>query len=215
MDSTAAHKYIVGPLNNPEPIDETGLNSTFRSTFATNRHGTPSNIPAPLACPPRRRASNPGPRSPLAAGTTGGARARARGRTVTHPRRRPAPGLDTIDRLDDAAALAAGGARRHHDGPFDAVLLAANAVPGAGPVAALAGSNAAALAATPRERVADAVERHRPLDGVADVAAGGRDRFGRWYDYSEQNLMTEGNVGLGKAPGEVSCDPGRDGVLIG
>jgi hypothetical protein len=212
MDSTAAHDYIVGPLNDAEPVDETGLNTTFRSTFAPNRHGTPSNVPAPLACaPPRRRASNPAPYSPPAGGGGGGSSPRrARGRTVHHPRRRPAswvPGADTIDRLDAAAAPAGGGRYYHHGGPFDASLLAANAgSPATSPVAALAGSNAAALRATPRERVVDAIERRRPLDGVADVACGGTDRFGRWYDYSEINLMVEGEGGQGMMPGEVSAE---------
>jgi hypothetical protein len=202
MSSAAAHNYLVGPLNDPEPIDVTGLNSTFRSTFYTNRHSTPTNVPPPLtAAPPRRRASNPSPR----AAHPGSHPRRARGRTVTArpttwmgPTAIPASGLDTIDRLDGA------GAGYHHDGPYDATLLANNAVPGASPVAALAGTTAAALAATPREKVADAVESHRPLDGVADVAAGGCDRFGRWYDYSELDLMAEGDGGLGKVPGEVS-----------
>jgi len=68
------------------------------------------------------------------------------------------------------------------------------------PIAALKYGNAEALKATPREAIRDSVRKHRPLDGVAAVPSGGRDRFGRTYNYDEgTNLMVE--AGYRRWPG--------------
>src|ERR1700753_4286333 len=54
MDSSEAHKYIIDPLIAPDPSDETGLNCSFRSTFApapTNMSSSQGSTP-PMAHPP-------------------------------------------------------------------------------------------------------------------------------------------------------------------
>lgn len=100
------------------------------------------------------------------------------------------PGADLIDKLDPAF----GGRAYHHEGPYDAALLARNTSYENSPVAALESSNAEAIKATPAENVKDAVERHIPLDGVAIVPPGMQDRFGRTYNYEEgADLMHEMN----------------------
>nr|POF13035.1 hypothetical protein CFP56_10183 [Quercus suber] len=98
-----------------------------------------------------------------------------------HLNKRHLPGADLVDRLDPAL----GGRAYHHEGPFDAALLSRNTDPKTAPINALETSNAEALKATPRENVRDAVEHHKPLDGVAVVPPGGTDRFGRTYNYQE------------------------------
>nr|POF26020.1 hypothetical protein CFP56_22168 [Quercus suber] len=98
-----------------------------------------------------------------------------------HLNKRHLPGADLVDRLDPAI----GGRAYHHEGPFDAALLARNTDPKTAPINALETSNAEALKATPRENVRDAVEQHKPLDGVAVVPPGGADRLGRTYNYEE------------------------------
>ena len=102
-----------------------------------------------------------------------------------------------IDNLD----FVPGGSQYHHEGPFDATLRSRNMVPQFSPVAAVADSNNEALKATPRERIQEAVERHMPLDGVAEFPPGEQDGFGRVYSYEELNMMSD----LGKVK-KVSAD---------
>lgn len=98
-------------------------------------------------------------------------------------------GPDTIDRLDPAV----GGRPYHHEGPYDAASLARNRDPKYAPVAALESTNSETIRATPQENVKDALERHKPLDGVAAVPPGQPDRLGRTYDYEEgTDMMREG-----------------------
>ena len=105
-----------------------------------------------------------------------------------HLKKKHLPGPDTIDQLDPAI----GGRAYHHEGPYDAALLARNNSFGISPVAALETTNAEALKATAPENVRDAVERHKPLDGVAQVPSGLPDRFGRTLHYEEgADLMHE------------------------
>ncbi|KIX01747.1 uncharacterized protein Z518_09474 [Rhinocladiella mackenziei CBS 650.93] len=93
---------------------------------------------------------------------------------------------DTIDKLDHS-----GGTAWHHGGPYDATLFARNNSSNS-PLAALAGSNAEALKATPKEKIMDSVIGHRPLDGVAAYAPGNQDRNGNVYCYEEgDNMMIE------------------------
>ncbi|EXJ74191.1 uncharacterized protein A1O5_02485 [Cladophialophora psammophila CBS 110553] len=95
---------------------------------------------------------------------------------------------DIIDKLD----LTGGGAY-HHGGPYDATLFARNNSLNS-PLAAVANSNAEALKATPREKIIDSVQGHRPLDGVAAYAPGNMDRNGNVYSYEEgDNMMIEGS----------------------
>lgn len=94
---------------------------------------------------------------------------------------------DTIDNLDHS-----GGTAWHHGGPYDATLYARNNSSNS-PLAAVASSNAEALKATPKEKIIDSVQRHRPLDGVAAYAPGNMDRLGNVYTYEEgDNMMIEG-----------------------
>lgn len=102
-----------------------------------------------------------------------------------HLQKRHLPGADSIDRLDDA------GFRYHHEGPYDAALLARNTDVKSSPVAALATSNEAALKATPTEKIQDAVRGHRPLEGTADIAPGNKDSQGRVLQYDEADIMRE------------------------
>lgn len=117
-----------------------------------------------------------------------------------HLHKRHLPGADTIDRLDDA------GFRYHHEGPYDAALLARNTSYKSSPVAALAHSNEEALKATPSEKIYDAVKGHRPLEGTADTAPGDTDDLGRTYHYEEgTDMMREdgGTAGNYKRWGDV------------
>lgn len=85
------------------------------------------------------------------------------------------------------------GGAYHHEGPYDATLLARNTAVGSSPVAAVRESNIEALRATPREMIHDSLRAHRPLDGVALVPPGVADRNGQVYDYEEKNLIIEGD----------------------
>lgn len=106
-----------------------------------------------------------------------------------HLKKRSMQGPDIIDRLDPAI----GGRAYHHEGPYDAASLARNRDPKYAPVAALETTNSEALRATPQENVRDALEKHKPLDGVAVVPPGQPDRLGRTYDYEEgEDMMREG-----------------------
>lgn len=118
-----------------------------------------------------------------------------------HLQKRHIPGPDTVDRLDEAAP----GGRYHHEGPYDAALLARNTSFNSSPIAAVRGTNAEALRATPKENVIDAIEKHRPLDGTAIIPPGGQDKLGRRYDYHEgENLMIELGGNYKRWPGVVS-----------
>jgi len=105
-----------------------------------------------------------------------------------HLNKRQLPGADQIDRLDPAL----GGRAYHHEGPYDAALLARNMDSKTAPIAALETSNQEALKATPRENIKDALERHKPLDGVAQMPPGVPDQLGRTYEYEEgADMMRE------------------------
>ncbi|MCJ1478719.1 hypothetical protein MMC13_007402 [Lambiella insularis] len=106
-----------------------------------------------------------------------------------HLRKKHFVGPDSIDKLDDV------GGKYHHDGPFDATLLAKNTSYLTSPVEAVSATNEEALKATPREKVVDSIERHRPLDGVAVVPPGMTDSTGRTFDYQEGSdlMIEEGN----------------------
>lgn len=107
-----------------------------------------------------------------------------------HLRKKHLPGPDTIDGLDTTI-----GGPYHHEGPFDATLLARNTSNTISPIQAVRDSNAEALKATPEERIKDSVERHRPLDDVAIVPPGVPDKSGRVYQYEEGTdlMIEEGN----------------------
>ena len=117
-----------------------------------------------------------------------------------HLRKKNFQGADVIDRLD-----AAGFARYHHEGPYDAASLARNnkhvKYP---PIAAVRVTNEKALRATPRENIVDAVTKHRPLEGVANIPPGVPDRFGRVLNYEEgADLQREPGGDYRRWPGVV------------
>jgi len=96
------------------------------------------------------------------------------------------------------------GGNYHHGGPYDAALLARNTSWESSPIAAVSASNEEALRATPRENIIDALERHRPLDGVANIPPGMPDRFGRVLDYEEgADLQREAGGDYRRWPGVV------------
>ena len=105
-----------------------------------------------------------------------------------HLRKKHLVGADRIDRLDNLIAP------YHHEGPYDATLLARNTSYTNSPVEAVSTSNEEALKATPRELIKDSVEKHRPLDGTAMVPPGMADRYGNTYNYQEgTDMMIENN----------------------
>lgn len=106
-----------------------------------------------------------------------------------HLRKKHTPGADSIDRLGGAAGA------YHHEGPYDATLLARNTSFASSPLEAVAASNEEALRATPREMIKDSVDKHRPLDGVASVPPGMTDQYGRTYEYQEgTDMMRQDNA---------------------
>ncbi|KAF1360460.1 hypothetical protein EJ07DRAFT_115165, partial [Lizonia empirigonia] len=274
-----AHHALIDPLIEPDPSDETGLNSHFRSTFAPREDGpiTPpgsaglsagtnpflpskhtgnsvetnpyrrsrasSDAKAPSATvskvgqttprssryeypsPPQsasprkqhfsnhrtdafgsldesrpRRSSQPSslrPQSQYVSGRNRGGSLNVDGSPLEtirketktahrahHLRKKNLQGADIIDRLDKT-----GVSRYHHEGPYDAASIARNRDKKHSPVAAVQESNEEALRATPRENIQDAVERHRPLEGVATVPPGMADKFGHVYNYEEGTDM--------------------------
>ncbi|KAF2705177.1 hypothetical protein K504DRAFT_494116 [Pleomassaria siparia CBS 279.74] len=114
-----------------------------------------------------------------------------------HLRKKNFHGADIIDRLDKT------GFSYHHEGPFDAANIARNRVWKHSPVAAVQDSNEEALRATPRENIADAITRHRPIEGVASVPPGLPDRFGHVLEYEEgADLQREPGGDYRRIPGE-------------
>lgn len=100
---------------------------------------------------------------------------------------------DTIDTLDNV-----GLGQYHHEGPYDATLLARNNSFSSSPVAAVAGTTTETLKATPHEKIVDSVTSHRPLEGVAVYPPGTTDPEGRTYHYQEgENMMIDLNPGGG------------------
>lgn len=83
----------------------------------------------------------------------------------------------------------------HHEGPYDATLLARNTSKYQSPIDAVRSSNAEALKATPQENIEDALRRHVPLYGVGIVPPGGRLESGQVMDYTEgDDLMRDSDA---------------------
>ena len=105
-----------------------------------------------------------------------------------HLRKKHMVGADSIDNLDNV-----GPGAYHHEGPYDATLLARNHTHTSSPLEAVRATNEEALKATPKEMIQDSVERHRPLDGVAVIPPGLPDRYGNVLNYQEgTDMMIEG-----------------------
>ncbi|KAJ0414288.1 hypothetical protein BJY00DRAFT_34399 [Aspergillus carlsbadensis] len=103
---------------------------------------------------------------------------------------------DVIDRLDTASRFS-----YHHEGPYDAVYPERNRTADQSPLEALRESNAEALKATPEHKIADAIKRHRPLDGVAYFPPGHTDQEGQSYDYEEGHNMMNDYGNFARFPG--------------
>lgn len=115
-----------------------------------------------------------------------------------HLRKKNHQGTDMIDRLDRS------GFAYHHESPYDAASVARNKSYTHSPIAAVADSNEEALRATPRENIIDAVTKHRPLEGVANIPPGVPDRFGRVLDYEEgADLQREAGGDYRRWPGQT------------
>ena len=103
-----------------------------------------------------------------------------------HLRKKHQIGPDTIDTLDSASGP------YHHEGPYDATMFARNTSYKSSPVAATSSTTRETLRATPKEKIMDSLEGHRPLDGVAAYQPGEVDRNGHVYDYEQgENMMTD------------------------
>jgi hypothetical protein len=105
-----------------------------------------------------------------------------------HLKRRHMPGADSIDVLDKSVF----GGTYHHEGPYDATLLARNTSYQNSPVEAVKGTNNEAIRATPRENIKDSIDRHVPLQGTAIIPPGMTGLDGKIMRYEEgADLMRE------------------------
>jgi hypothetical protein len=103
-------------------------------------------------------------------------------------KKRHMPGADTIDVLDKSMI----GGAYHHEGPYDATLLARNTNYKNSPVEAVRGTNAEAIRATPRENIKDSLDKHVPLQGTGVIPPGMAGLDGREMEYEEgADLMRE------------------------
>lgn len=110
-----------------------------------------------------------------------------------HLRKKHRPGADTIDALDDSMDMA-----YHHEGPYDATLLARNTSYTSSPVAATMNTNQEAIKATPKEFIRDTLDKHVPLQGTAVIPSGMPGIDGRIMDYEEgTDLMRDPSAGGG------------------
>jgi hypothetical protein len=106
---------------------------------------------------------------------------------------------DIIDQLDNVTAFS-----YHHEGPYDAARPERNRLSQYSPLEAVKESNAEALRATPQHKIADALNSHRPLDGVAFYPPGTTDRNGQEYSYEEgSNMMNDFAGNFMRLPGTV------------
>ena len=106
---------------------------------------------------------------------------------------------DVIDRLDSASFY-----QYHHEGPYDAVYAERNYHTKQSPVEAVKNSTAEALKATPKDKIRDCIDSHRPLDGVAFYPPGHTDMEGRTYEYEEGTNMMNDYGNFMRCPGQVS-----------
>lgn len=104
---------------------------------------------------------------------------------------------DIIDQLDDVASC------YHHEGPYDAVRPERNRSTQHSPLEAVRESNEEALRATPRDKIVDCLNSHRPLDGTAFFPPGTTDRNGQTYDYEEGFNMMNDYTEFMRLPGKV------------
>lgn len=106
---------------------------------------------------------------------------------ASHLKKRHIPNADLIDTLD-----LTGFSQYHHEGPYDATLLARNTSYLSSPVAAVRDTNDEAIKATPKEYIKDSLTKHVPLQGTAIVPPGERTLDGHQMVYEEgADLMRE------------------------
>jgi hypothetical protein len=98
-----------------------------------------------------------------------------------HLKKRHMPGADVIDVLDKSVF----GGAYHHEGPYDATLLARNTSFQNSPVEATRVTNAEVIRATPRENIKDSLDKHVPLQGTAVIPPGLSGYDGRPMNYEE------------------------------
>ncbi|KAJ5424739.1 Pal1 cell morphology [Penicillium cf. griseofulvum] len=123
-------------------------------------------------------------------------------RRTKYPRHSQLVQPDIIDRLDDVTNFS-----YHHEGPYDAVRPERNRYVQSSPLEAVKESNAEALRATPNHKIADALNSHRPLDGVAFYPPGTTDRNGQEYSYEEgSNMMNDFAGNFMRIPGMKFTD---------
>ncbi|KAG0651201.1 Pears and lemons 1 [Hyphodiscus hymeniophilus] len=104
-----------------------------------------------------------------------------------HLKKKHMPGADSIDVLDRTF-----GGAYHHEGPYDATLLARNTSWESSPIEAVRSTNNEALKATPKENVLDSLRKHVPLQGTAVIPPGMAGLDGRTMQYEEgADLMRE------------------------
>ncbi|CAG8029296.1 unnamed protein product [Penicillium salamii] len=109
---------------------------------------------------------------------------------------------DIIDQLDNVTAFS-----YHHEGPYDAARPERNRFSQSSPLEAVRESNAEALRATPQHKISDALNSHRPLDGVAFYPPGTTDRNGQEYSYEEgSNMMNDFAGNFMRLPGMKFTD---------
>lgn len=119
--------------------------------------------------------------------------------TNKYPRHSQRVQPDIIDRLDNVTNFS-----YHHEGPYDAARPERNRFTQFSPLEAVKESNAEALRATPHHKIADALNSHRPLDGVAFYPPGTMDRNGQEYSYEEgSNMMNDFAGNFMRLPGTV------------
>lgn len=105
-----------------------------------------------------------------------------------HLKKKHLPGADTIDSLDKTMF----GLSYHHEGPYDATLLARNTSYKSSPVAATQQTNEEAIRATPKEYIKDSLTRHVPLQGTSVIPPGEEGFDGKPMIYVEgADLMRE------------------------
>ncbi|KAJ6134555.1 hypothetical protein N7523_000877 [Penicillium sp. IBT 18751x] len=99
---------------------------------------------------------------------------------------------DIIDQLDNVTSYS-----YHHEGPYDAVCAERNLDSKHSPLEAVRESNEEALRATPKDKITDCLNSHRPLDGTAFFPPGHTDINGETYDYQEGPNVVRSDYGLG------------------
>ncbi|RHZ57783.1 uncharacterized protein CDV56_102537 [Aspergillus thermomutatus] len=203
------HRYI-SPSPTPSPTPSPSSSTSTLNSLSSQRS---SSLPSVYwsgelehqPVEPRRRRNLPTYHHRYAQGNRNRA-SYPRGSLLVNP--------DVIDRLDTAGVF-----HYHHESPYDAVYAERNHDAKTSPIAALEKSTEEALKATPKDKIADCLNSHRPLDGVAFYPPGTTDKEGRTYEYEEgTNMMNDyGNFvrfpGLKFTEEDFRKDPFYNGPL--